>query len=174
MSGIFTKQKYDNCYTDEFYVQEVNPGRYRIDKNFAESEYKCSSTFGPRQNSRNANSETPAGNLHERKDIENYLLNLDIPDSRCMNLNTLLEKNQRLYNLTKNKKCEVESCEKILDFNYTRLDEPVLNLRSVYINRFGYPIVDPMSTLYYGMEGTEQCGNSRFGVNTQLAAKDSL
>jgi hypothetical protein len=32
MSGIFTKNRYDNCYDVEFIEQQLNPGKWVLDK----------------------------------------------------------------------------------------------------------------------------------------------
>ncbi len=175
MAGIFTRPTFDDVYSNEFIKQQVNPGSYQIDPIYSESNNKCTSRFGPRQNSRLANSEIATGDIGYRKDIENYLLNLDLPLSRNMTLNSLDDKNTKLRQINEKQNFQVNYCNDYLDQQYTRLDlnGSVLDLRSVNINRFDYPLIDPQRTVYYGFENTDQMYNSRQGVNSRLQAKDS-
>ena len=85
------------------------------------------------------------------------------------------EKNERLEKIAKAKKINYSMCSNEQDILYSRLDIPVNNYRSIYINRFEYPIIDPKEFVYYGYGlSNEQIDNQRFGVNTQLAAKDKI
>ena len=179
MSGHFSRKIYDYCYTDEFIAQQVNPCKYRTLSGFGENNTKCQSYNGPRANQARSTGElgdfgeTSSGFAY-RADIESQLMNLDVPDSRCITLQTVQEKDARLAKLAKSKKIDYSSCNKKQDFTYTRLDIPVSNLRSVYINRYEFPIIDPKEFVYYGSAGTKQTGNQRWGVDTQLEAKDDV
>jgi hypothetical protein len=173
MSGISTRTPYDSNYLNEYINQETGPGAYRINDIYSENINKCVSNLGPRQNSHLTNTEIPTINIEYRKDVENYLLNLDLPTSRSMQLNTLNEKNYKLDNFFKNKNLSIRECNNFLNPQYTRLEQNVLDNRSIFINRFDHPIIDPKSTVYYGVPSTEQVGNNRFGVNTRLQAKDN-
>lgn len=172
MSGIFTKNRYDNCYDVEFIEQQLNPGKWVLDKDQAENNSKCFSLNGPRANSRRGNGEIPTGDASYRHGVENFLLNLDIPNSKCIRVNSLQEKARRLNEFTKDHTFEMKECSEIQTNNHTRLDSDILANRSLYVNRFGFPIIDPSLWVYNGMNDTNQLGNERFGINTQLKAKD--
>jgi hypothetical protein len=174
MSGHFGRKIYDNCYTLEFIDQQVNPCKYRVSEQYAENDVKCQTLNGPRANKSRATGELGNTNIGFRTDIESQLYNLDVPDSRCITLNTMNEKNERLARVSKALKVNYSDCKTNQDFEYSRLNIPVNNFRSVYINRFEYPIVDPREYVYYGAQNTEQVNNQRFGVNTQLQAKDKV
>jgi hypothetical protein len=212
MAGIYSRKLYDECYNTEFINQQVNPCRYRTLDEFAENKLPCNAINGPRTNKIRGTGELGKiddvnnftnyinSNNGFRTEIESQLYNLDIPDSRCITMNTLEEKNQRIndyikklnvdvkYNECNQKQDETYSLleEQKLDnnnYNYTRLNHPVNNLRSVFINRFNFPIIDPQEFIYNGYDGSavlvendniNQNGNERFGQNTQLRAKDSI
>ena len=174
MSGIFARQHYDDCYSNEFVHQQTNPGLYRMFELYGESPAKCYSEFGPSANAKRNTGELPTGDHVKRVELEGYLMNLDIPNSKCIDPNTMMAKNNRLKEVTKNDNYSRNLCHDNLNYKYSRLDIPTNDLRSVYINRYDFPIVEPQNNIYYGMNGTEQTGDSRFGVNTKLKLKDSI
>jgi hypothetical protein len=174
MSSHFSRKIYDNCYSLEFIDQQVNPCKYRTYEQFAENNIKCHSFNGPRANKARSTGELGDTQFAFRTDVESQLFNLDVPDSRCITLKTMKEKNERLAKIAESTKVNYSDCDKKQDYKYTRLENPVNDLRSVYINRFGYPIIDPKEFIYYGTPNTEQVENQRWGVNTQLAAKDKV
>ena len=175
MSGIYARKIYDDCYNIEFSNQQVNPCKYQIYTPFAESNEKCNALNGPRANKTRGTGELGNTDILYRTDIESQLQNLDVPDSRCITLRTMREKNERLAKLAKSKTIKHSNCGTEQDLQYSRLDIPVNNYRSIYINRFEFPIIDPKEFVYYGYEkSNEQINSQRFGVNTQLAAKDKI
>lgn len=175
MSGIFARKIYDECYNIEFTAQQVNPAKYRTYIPFAENTKKCNALNGPRANKSRSTGELGDTNIGYRTDIESQLQNLDVPDSRCISLQTMQDKNERLSKMAKSNTVNFSDCSTDQDTIYSRLDLPVNNYRSTYINRFEYPIIDPTEFVYYGyMNSDEQINNQRFGVNTQLAAKDKI
>lgn len=174
MSGYYTRKPYDQCYNIEFINQQVNPCKYRIEPNYGENNSRCQTVNGPRSNKKRSTGELGNTDAIYRTDIESQLFNLDIPDSRCVTMKTMKEKNERLAKVAANKNIEYNMCNKIEDINYTRLDNPANNLRSVYINRYDFPIIDPTEFVYYGITGTSQINNNRFGENSQLTAKDNI
>ena len=175
MSGIYARKIYDSCYNIEFTNQQVNPCKYQIYTPYAESDIKCNALNGPRANKSRATGELGNTDIVYRTDIESQLQNLDVPDSRCITLQTMREKNERLSKLSKIKDINYSNCGKEQDTQYSRLEIPVNDFRSIYINRYEYPIIDPKEFVYYGYENSmEQINNQRFGVNTQLAAKDKI
>lgn len=216
MAGIYSRKIYDQCYNTEFIDQQVNPCKYRTLNEFAENKLPCHAINGPRTNKIRSTGELgKIDNVNDftnyinnnngfRTEIESQLYNLDIPDSRCITMNTLEEKNQRINDHIKKLNVDVkynecnlkhdetysllnDNQEQKLDnnnYNYTRLNHPVNNLRSVFINRFNFPIIDPQEFIYNGYNGSSvlvednnninQNGNERYGQNTQLRAKDSI
>lgn len=174
MSGHYSRKIYDNCYSHEFINQQINPCNYRTYEPYAENKQKCHSLNGPRANKSRATGELGNNKIGFRTEIESQLYNLDIPDSRCVTTRTMREKNERLANVLKTKKVKYTECNTNQDIIYSRLDRDVNEFRSVYINRFGFPIIDPKENVYYGFSKDGQSGNQRWGVNTQLADKDKI
>lgn len=174
MSSHFSRKIYDNCYSLEFIDQQVNPCKYRTYEPFAENNIKCHSFNGPRANKARSTGELGDTQIAFRTDLESQLFNLDVPDSRCITLKTMKEKNERLAKIADTNIVTYSDCNKKQDYKYTRLETPVSDLRSVYINRYEYPIIDPYESVYYGTDGTNQMGNERFGINTQIRAKDAI
>lgn len=174
MSGYNSRKIYDECYNYEFINQQVNPCKYNLLPSFGENISKCTALNGPRANKNRSTGELGDSNYSYRTDIESQLFNLDVPDSRCITANTIKDKNERLNKLIKETKVNYLLCDKNQDTMYSRLDIPVNDYRSININRYEYPIVDPKEYVYYGVPNTKQINNERFGVNTQLEAKDKI
>jgi len=174
MASHFARKIYDNCYSLEFIDQQVNPCKYRTYEPYAENNEKCHALNGPRANKARSTGELGNTNIVYRTDIESQLFNLDVPDSRCITLKTVKEKNERLAKIAKSQKVNYSECGNNQDTIYSRLDIPVNDFRSIYINRYEHPIIDPTEFVYYGTANTEQVGNQRWGVNTQLAAKNKV
>ena len=175
MSGIISRTKYDNDYNVEFVNQQTNEGNYRLDNNYCDNNNKCHSLFGPRQNKNNSNTEISSYNIIDRKEIENYLKNLDMPTSRSMNYRTLNDKNNKLSEFIKSKQLNIyNECNDLLNINDTRLDKDIRDFKSVNINRFEYPIIDPLNFVFNGIPKTEQIDNDRNGINSRLKAKDNF
>jgi len=174
MSGIVSRTKYDNEYFNEFVNQQTNEGNYRINNVYSENNNRCYSLFGPRQNNNNTNSEISSYNVSDRREIESYLRNLDMPTSRSMNYRTLNDKNDKLNDLLKSKQLNTfNECNNFLDINNTRLDNDLRDFKSVNIDRYEYPIIQPLNYVFNGFSNTEQVNNDRNGVNSRLRAKDS-
>jgi hypothetical protein len=174
MASYFSRKIYDNCYNLEFIDQQVNPCKYRTYEPYAENKERCHALNGPRANKARGTGELGDNNIGFRTDVESQLFNLDVPDSRCITLQTVREKNERLAKIAKETKISYTNCDKKQDLIYSRLDIPLHKYRSIYINRFEYPIINPEEFVYYGTPNTEQTNNQRFGVNTQLQAKDKV
>jgi hypothetical protein len=174
MVSHFSRKIYDNCYNVEFIDQQVNPCKYKVFEPYAENREKCHALNGPRANKARSTGELGNSNMGFRTDLESQLFNLDIPDSRCIKPHTIIEKNERLAKIAKSQQINYKDCNNNQDTSYSRLNIPVNEFRSIYINRFDFPIIDPKEFVYYGMENTEQINNQRWGVNTQLQAKDKI
>jgi hypothetical protein len=89
-----------------------------------------------------------------------------------MALNTLQEKNNRLREFSKNHKNTVENCSDYLDPRYTRLNQNVLSLKSAFLNRFEFPLLDPKNSVFYGINNTLQIENSRHGLSSRVNEKE--
>jgi hypothetical protein len=174
MSGIFARPHFDNCYTDEFINQQTNPGNYRLFNLYGENVNKCYSEFGPSTNMKRSTGEIPTGDISKRVEFEGYLLNLDVPNSKCIDINTMKAKNKRLNDIFLKESYTRPLCDDKLNYNYSRNEISTNEFRSVYINRFNFPIVEPQDNIYYGINGTDQIGSNRSGVNTKLQLKDSI
>ena len=187
MAGIYSRKIYDDCYNTEFIDQQVNPCKYRTLNDYAENSNSCHAYNGPRTNKVRATGELgDIINNKYRVELESQLFNLDIPNSKCISMNTLEEKNKRLNNYSKDLNIKFSNCEEINNLgnnnNYTRLNNPVNSLRSVFINRYDFPIIEPKEFVYYGYNGNSnitsnknfQHNNERFGENTQLRIKDNI
>lgn len=197
MAGIYSRKIYDECYDTEFINQQVNPGKYRTFNDFAENKNYCLSLGELRANKHISTGELGKYNNTElnkdfdefilnnnsyKKEIESQLLNLDIPNSKCLKNNTLVEKNNKLAILSDkfNLNNKFNICDN--NINYSRLDIPINSLRSVFINRYDFPIIEPNEFVYYGYKGKSdvnsssinQINNERFGENTTLKIKDSI
>ena len=119
MSGIFARRIYDECYNIEFINQQVNPSKYRTYVPFAENATKCNALNGPRANKSRSTGELGDTNIGYRTDIESQLQNLDIPDSKCITLRTMNEKNERLNKIAKSNKTNYSECSKDLYISYS-------------------------------------------------------
>jgi hypothetical protein len=174
MASHFSRKIYDNCYSIEFIDQQVDPCKYKTNDIYGISKLPCHSLNGPRANKARSTGELGDSVYQDRVEIESMLFNLDVPDSKIISLNTMKEKNERLAKIAGKKKVNYTDCDKSQDYTYSRLDIPVNNFRSVEIPRWEFPIIDPKEWVYYGYDKSEQVGNQRFGVNTQIAAKDKI
>ena len=174
MSGHNARKLYDQCYTTEFIDQQVNPCKYRTYEPYGENTIKCQSLNGPRANKARSTGELGDTDRVFRTDIESQLFNLDVPDSKCITLKTVKEKNERLARIARTRTINYNSCDNNQNYKYSRLEIPVNNFRSIYINRYDYPIIDPVNWVYNGIQNTNQIGNERFGINSQLKAKDAV
>lgn len=174
MSGYFGRKLYDDCYQNEFINQQVNPCKYKTDALFGESVNKCHVLNGPRANRNRSTGELGSNSIETRISIESMLHNLDIPDSKCMKPNTIRDKNERLAKIAQNLTTTTTDCNDKQNHSYTRLNSNANDLRSVYINRYGFPIIDPTEFVYHGHAQYGQDGNNRFGTNTRLEAKNKI
>jgi hypothetical protein len=108
--------------------------------------------------------------------MENYLLNLDIPDSKCMDVNTLVEKDKRLKaEADKHKSIyNIQDCGDDISTRYSRLNNNINEIKDKPYNRYEFPLLDPKEFVYYGIEKTPQIGNNRAGVSTRIDIKDVI
>lgn len=174
MSGIFSRKIYDDCYQSNRLNQGTGPGTYKVNPTQVQN-ISCVASNGM-SNSRSmwfGPNETPY--ITALSDIESHLKNLDLPDSRCVEGKTVAEKNAYANYLSKGITTTTTGmCSRNLEPTNTRLEGSVLDVKMAPQTRFDFPIRDPKSYVYYGIESanSEQVGSSRFGVNTRLQAKD--
>jgi len=172
MSGYFSRSLYDECNNKESIGISTKPGQWVFDT-LQEHQEGCFSKNGPR-NTRGMATSQVGIRYTDTIDIENSLRGSDIPLSRCMGLNTLQERDEKLNKLyTAIPKKEIISCSNNMDYNYTRL-EPRLNLVEQSFNRYGYPIIDPLEFVYNGFEQYGMDKNNREGVSTRFNSKAKL
>lgn len=174
MSGLFTHEIYDSCYNNELTNQQINPGLFQLDKQRTISNNNCMTYNGPRGNSYRENADLNLTDFNYKSEIENNLLNIDLPNSKCIKNNTVNDKNNRLLNITNKQQLKNNQCSDFLDYKYSRLDNLALDLKTAHINRYDFPIIDPRENVYYGIGNTNQQKNAREGINTRLMLKDAI
>ena len=172
MSGYFSRSLYDECNNKESIGISTKPGQWVFDT-LQEHQEGCFSKNGPR-NTRGMATSQVGIRYTDTIDIENSLRGSDIPLSRCMGLNTLQERDEKLNKLyTAIPKQEIIACSNNMDYLYTRL-EPRLNVVEQSFNRYGFPIIDPLEFVYNGFEQYGMDKNNREGVSTRFNAKSKL
>ena len=170
MSGVFSRKLYDECFAPEFVRQQVGPMEYALDGVYAERPDKC---FAGKSRKPSKHGELPAGPLPQLREIESFLRNIDIPSTRCMPAHTLAAKDARIGQyLAANPLSAPHMCAEGDDAMHSRLVLPVADFRSAAWPAQGYPLINWQSAVFYGFDGSEQVGNSRFGTNTRLQMKD--
>ena len=173
MAGINSRQKFDTCDIDNILSISMNPGKYSVSQDQIAQLPMCVNNT-QRINTRigrvSALDNQNSGTL---VDIESHLFNLDTPLSNCSLNRTLNDKNitgNKLVNNLELGTCSVEQLQTI----YSKLDIPSYLPREATTHRFDFPIIPPSDFTYFGIEGTEQSGNNRDGINTRLKAKDNF
>jgi len=173
MSGIFARSRYDEC--NNFEQLNISTGAHRWVHNTIQTHPNaCISANGPR-NSRQMNSSELNVKFTDAIDIESSLKGMDIPLSRCMNSQTLIERDASLNKLytNVNNKVEPKQCSKIMDFNYTRLNIQDKVVEKPY-NNWQFPIIDPRENVFYGFTQYNTDANNRDGSSTRYETKMNL
>ena len=171
MSGIFSRKIYDECYQNNRINQGTAPGSYKVNPAQVQNTL-CLVANGINNSHGMWYGPEEKLNINALSDIESHLKNLDLPDSRCLEGKTMVEKNLYVNNLIKNMKSNKIMCSKSLEQGNSRLELNKLDVKMMNQSRFDFPIQDPRSNVYYGFGGLEQVDSNRFGVNTRLQAKD--
>jgi hypothetical protein len=172
MSGIFSRKLYDDCYQLDRVAQETGPGSYKVNPTQLQNG-SCVSAYGM-SNSRGIwYGPNEINSIQALSDIESHLKNLDLPDSRCVQGRTLIDKNAYANSLAKSLNSTKSMCSRNLEPNNTRLAASTLDVKMAPQSRFDFPIRDPRSFVYYGIESkvSDQSGSNRYGMNTRLQAK---
>jgi hypothetical protein len=172
MSGYFSRGRYDNCYTIDYLESSIKPGNLILDT-IQEPNTACFSKNGPR-NTRNLNSSEIDINYNNAIDIESSLKGLDLPVSRCINNNSLIERDTKLLNIYNNiPKKKINQCSNYLEYDYTRLNSQN-NLNEIAYNRYEYPIIDPVEYVFSGFKDNDTFGNNRSGIPSRIYVKNNL
>lgn len=176
MSGIFSRRNYDNCLQNEIVDRTTKPGTITLEPSVSRSDKTCFSKNSPHSNRVRNTSNLNIRSIGDIVTMENYLLNLDIPDSKCMDVNTLVEKDKRLKaEADKHKNIyNVPDCGDDISTRYSRLNNNVNEIKDKPYNRYEFPLLDPKEFVYYGIEKTPQIGNNRAGISTRIDIKDVI
>jgi hypothetical protein len=177
MSGIFARRNYDTCFQSEIIDQTTKPGTIALEPTVARSEKSCYSKNYPHSNRVRNSGDLNIVNYADAIHIENYLLNLDLPNSKCLSVEALTEKNKilekeaiKLKNIYNVQDCDVD----LVSTRYTRLTNNINEIKEKAFNRYEYPLLNPLDFVYYGIDSTNQLGNSRSGISTRIDVKDKL
>jgi hypothetical protein len=172
MSGIYSRQNYDDCYYPMLKKMTEGAINHKISDERIHNNYCINNNLS--MNSKAAfMSSLDYKNIQNLVDVESHLKNIDLPLSHQINGRTINERNEVLNKISD--KIIKQDCkdEEFTDIN-TRLDSPPIFIREATITRFDFPIVPHTNYIYDGYDNTLQKGNSRSGVNTRLMAKDNF
>lgn len=171
MAGINSRRKFDNCDIDNIIAITMKPGKYTVSEDQLQQNPLCVNNVLPMSSRIGRVSALDQRNSGALVDIESHLHNIDVPLSHCSNNRTLPEritKGQELAAAVEGGVCGIEEVRTA----YSRLDIPSNIYRESTTHRFDFPLISPSEFVYFGIEGTEQVGNNRNGINTRLQAKD--
>lgn len=169
MSGFYSKKLYDTCDQKTIVNIETGPGTYKTLP--MQIEIPMCDIYNTAPNNSNFWQSNTINNINYISDIESHLKNLDIPDSRCLERRTLIEKDHYAKELINKISPLNTTCSRNLEPNYSRLEYTTSTFKEKPQTRIEFPIIDPREFVYNGIN-SEQSGNNRFGVNTRLQAKD--
>ena len=168
MSGYYSKKKYDCCDQQNIVNIETGPGTYKTLP--IQIKHEQCNLYNTAPNISNIWQANTTSNLNYIVDIESHLKNLDIPDAKCLDKRTILDKDKHAHELLNKINVDTNECNRVLEPNYTRLEIPTFIYKEKPQTRVEFPIIDPRFYVYEGLP--DQYGNDRFGVNTRLQAKD--
>lgn len=170
MSGIFSRKIYDDCYQSNWTSQKTGAGSYKVNPTQV-AQSACIGANGVNNYKGFWYGANEVKNINILSDVESHLKNLDIPDSRCLEGRTLIEKNMNAKKILGGFANVTSTCNRQLESTNSRLDSAVSDVKMMVQTRYDYPIVDPRAYVYNGIND-EQSGSNRFGVNSRLQAKD--
>jgi hypothetical protein len=175
MSGISTRKIYDECFQSNRIEQETGAGTYKV--HIAQIEQPdCIGLNGINTYRGFWNAPNEVKNIEVLSDIESHLRMLDLPDNKCIDGRTLIERNNIAEKLSQKKVNTTTFCSRTLEPSFSRLNNVVSDVKSMAQTRFDYPIIDPKEYVYMGFNmgtGKEQLGSNRFGINSRLEAKNT-
>jgi len=173
MSGISSRKMYDSCYQSNLIDQETRPGSYKVDLNQI-NQPDCIGLNGVNNYRGFWNAPNEVENIEILSDIESHLKMLDLPDNKCIDGRTLIDRNYKISKIAEKIKNKTGYCNKSLEPSFTRLNNVVNDTKSMTQTRFDFPIIDPKEFVYDGINmgyGKQQIGSNRFGINSRQEAK---
>ena len=171
MSGNYSRKLYDDCFQENIIKTSKGPGTYWLhpDQKSNEPCLAPQSVLGQKDNFFNP---YRVNDIGHNVNIESHLKRIDLTDSHCSQGRTLAEMNTTGKHLeSKLTKKTNKNCNRNLESSFSRLEHPVIDVKSMTTSRFDFPIEDPRGQVFYGMTD-EQSGDSRFGINSRLDARD--
>jgi len=172
MSGTYNRKLYDRCDLLEQDRISKSVGNYHLSHD-PHPHKACLLPTGIMQTKDNIFNPHRKSHIGTMIDLESHLMNLDESDDRCGD-KTIAQKNKRA-NAIYGKKSEPNSqmCNNDLRANYSRMENPAQDIRSMTFDRFDFPVTDPQAEVFFGFAGTNTVGDMRFGLDTRLDARDS-
>ena len=181
MSGYRDRKMFDTCFLDSLDQENIKQSNYHFYPGYRKNDNSCinyptgqTNLFGGNKDELGDRSEIESL-LQLRNYVDNNTEKLNDKNSRCSNVpsnnmdkykNTMLKNKMNTY--YKNNILNI--CPRGQEILSTKLD--VLDNRERNINR-----LDNLNNdlhIFYGINGTDQFHSNRFGVNTQLQAKDQI
>ena len=132
MSGIFSRKIYDHCYQDNRLNQGTGAGSYKVNPTQTQNTLCLAANgmnnyhgmwYGPEEQL----------NIDALSDIESHLKNLDLPDSRCLEGKTMIDKNNYAKILSRNMKSTKVMCSRSNEPSNTRLDSNKLDVKMMIL-----------------------------------------
>jgi hypothetical protein len=171
MIGIYSKPLYDECNNKERLEISLKPGNWSL-ATPQESDVPCFSGNGPR-NTRTGNSSEIGMQYNNAIDIESSLIGLDVPLTRCLNTNTLAERDLAINKLYESlPKKQINDCNDFLDRNDTRLNINSKVQETPY-NRYEWNPIDHNAFIFYGINELTD-SNNRHGNSSRIDNKNKL
>ena len=172
MAGCNTRMIYDKQAFQERIEQSKKPGSYKLLDDQNSNKGACFAVNGPRSTRFHASTEIPQFRRDDRVEIESLLTGRSFKNAKYMQGRTVGERNKTLMKF----KGQVQKeCDNIRNETSTRLNNSVIDLKEVDITNYhmDFPIINPKEYVFYG--NNKNVGdNQRFGVNTQLQARDNF
>lgn len=168
MSSHSSRILYDKCATIEDTKRITGVGQW-IHNTPQEHKSACFSNNGPRDGRKMASANLDV-NYRDAIDIENSLFGLDMPNTRCIDQRTLIERDNKLnkiYNDAKKRVRGQKCTPNVLELKNTRLDLYAETTEKPF-DRYDYPIIDPRNWVFNGhgnkfisnTEGKDRSGRS--------------
>lgn len=172
MAGCNTRMIYDKQAFQERIEQSKKPGSYKLNEQQNSNDKACFASNGPRSTRFYASNEIPEFRRADRVEIESLLTGRSFKNAKYMNGRTVGERNK---SLSKFKGKVQKECGNISNITSTRLDNPAMDVREVDITNYhmDFPIINPKEYVFYGNNKNTR-DSQRFGVNTQLQARDNF
>jgi hypothetical protein len=172
MAGLWTHRRYDKCDKPSLVHITEGEGKYRTDLRQLDANPLCIKHETPTNARVGHNDYDNIRNINTITDIESHLLTLNVPLGQCLPTTKQLAKEAEKIN--KKYKIADKLCSRDLISINSKLDIPTNIFRDITFSRFDFPIIPPEEFVFYGIDGTYQQNNNRFGVNTKLVSRDNI